>query len=47
MSDIKLCFQLKKKIKDKERLSYLNPELSQEEKTKGNDFFQKGRFAHI
>ncbi|KAK3093252.1 hypothetical protein FSP39_013281, partial [Pinctada imbricata] len=40
----KLINEIQKRIKEKERLEYLNPEIALEEKTKGNELFQSGKY---
>jgi stress-induced-phosphoprotein 1 len=35
---------IEKQMKDKERLAYIDPEKSQEEKDKGNEFYKKGQY---
>ena len=36
--------QVLKMVKEKEKLAYINPEKSQEEKAKGNDKFKQGNY---
>lgn len=40
-----LLSEVESLIKEEERKAYINPEISEQEKEKGNEFFRKGQFA--
>ncbi|CAF3868601.1 unnamed protein product, partial [Rotaria sordida] len=43
---IKRKEEIEKILKEKERLAYINPELTEQEKTKGNEFFQTAGYSN-
>jgi len=43
---VKKYKQLEKEFKERERLSYINPEISEQEKTLGNEAFKKGDYPN-
>lgn len=40
---VKKLKQLEKQLKEEEKKAYINPEISEEEKVKGNEFFKNGK----
>jgi len=43
---VKRSKELEKQIREKEKLAYVDPQLAEEEKAKGNEFFKKGDYPN-